>query len=181
MRWRLGHGPESPHGRAVNGLVSCPLGPRWHPRPPSGRSGSRPWFVAERGRLIGLGSAEAAVKKEGLLPVAPGLPRVADRVVTAGEAVVGAGLPVFVAGLYGESERCGVLLMGLGWPGYGEKSFPETVECGYLAVSVADLAAKRQGSLAVGEGLFVTMLPEVDLANGGEKMRLSQPVAGYGA
>jgi aryl-alcohol dehydrogenase-like predicted oxidoreductase len=23
MRWRLGHGPESPGGRAANGLVSC--------------------------------------------------------------------------------------------------------------------------------------------------------------
>jgi pimeloyl-ACP methyl ester carboxylesterase len=23
MRWRLGHGPESPRGRAANGLVSC--------------------------------------------------------------------------------------------------------------------------------------------------------------
>lgn len=24
MRWRLGHGPESPRGRAANGLISCP-------------------------------------------------------------------------------------------------------------------------------------------------------------
>ena len=65
--------------------------------------------------------------------------------------------------------------------GYGQECLPEYVQRDGLAVSIADLAAQGEGSLAAGDCFPVVMLPQVNLGTGGQNMCLDGPVAGFQA
>src|ERR1035438_2772522 len=118
--------------------------------------------------LIGLGGAEADVESKGFLPVAAGLAGVAGRVAGVSEAVVGAGLLVFLAALGCHAERGGVLGASIRRPAGGEEHFTEAVECNGLTSSVADLTAHSQGLPLVIGGLLITALPQAGIAKSGE-------------
>src|SRR5215831_17634402 len=78
--------------------------------------------------VAGLGGAEFGVEGESLPPVMAGPAGVTGGVIGAREAVVGAGLLVWVADLAGHGE--GVVVVGAGLPGQARtgQGFPETVE-----------------------------------------------------
>ena len=100
--------------------------------------------VADHGEpgadFVGFGSADGLISGEGLLPVVPGLTRVAVGLAGAGEAAVRAGLFLRRAGLGCEPESGGVVcacLFGVTCP---EENFTKAVERVGLQTRIADLA-----------------------------------------
>jgi hypothetical protein len=78
--------------------------------------------------FVGFGGADGGVVDEGLLPVVPGLNRVAVGLAGAGEAAVRAGLPLRGAGLGCELESGSVVHAARGrtarWPGRSRPGCP---------------------------------------------------------
>jgi DNA-binding CsgD family transcriptional regulator len=127
--------------------------------------------------LVGFGGTEAGVEDEGLLPVAAGLPGVADG-VTGAETVVGAGLLVGVADLAGQGQRSGVLRAGLISLADGEERLTEAVERVCFPGLVSCLTGQGQGLLVVAGHLRVAALSPKDVAEAGQGIGLTGPVAG---
>jgi len=114
--------------------------------------------------FAGFGGADGVVAGEGLLPVVPGLDRVAVGVVGAGEAAVRAGLLQWRADLGGEPESGGVVFACLAGVTCLEENVPEAVERVGLRLRIAVLAGHGQCLLEVAGRLLVVAEPQVSLA-----------------
>jgi hypothetical protein len=127
--------------------------------------------------MIGFGGAEFCIEIEGLLPVVAGLARVADRVMTASDAIMGAGLLVPVADLAGHCK--GVVVLGAGRPvqARARQGFPETVErCGFGG-SVADFTEEGKGLTVESGSLLIAGLSLQDMARVLQRIGFTAPVA----
>src|SRR6516165_2086800 len=108
----------------------------------------------------------------------PGSPA---RVAGGGQAVVGAGLLVAVAGAAGQGERGGVLVAGLAGLAGGQQGLPGAVERVGFPVAVTNLLAQGQRLLVVTGGLGVVALPVVDRTQAGQRPAITGPVTGPSA
>jgi len=88
-----------------------------------------------------------------VLAVLAGFISLAGGMAGFGQAVVGAGLLVAVAGPAGEGERGGVPVAGLSGPARGQQGLPRPVERLGLPARVADLPVGGEGLLVVAAGL----------------------------
>jgi len=127
--------------------------------------------------VICLGRAELGVQSEGLLPVVPGLSRVGPGRGGAGEAVVGAGLQMHVAGLAGQGERGGVMGASLPVIAGGQRDFTEKVERIGLGGTRAGLAGQGQCQVKLAGRILVAALPEIEFAESQERVGLAVLVA----
>ena len=97
--------------------------------------------------------------------------------VGVGETVVGAGLLVAVADLGGQGERGGMLDPCLAQLSVGAVGLAKAVECLHFTGLVAGLAEKADGPLMVVGGLPVVALPLIDVAEVGQRVGFTVPVA----
>ena len=109
--------------------------------------------------LVSLGGAEFVVAGERFLPMAAGSAGVAAGLVAAGQAVMGAGLLVFVVRLNRQAERGGMPAARVAGPLGGEEGLAQAVERDRLTGWVAQLTVLSQRLLEPADGLPVMALP----------------------
>lgn len=107
-----------------------------------------------------------------------GLAGIAGGVASFGQAPLGAGLLVAVAGAAGQGERSGVPVVCLAGLAGGQQGFPRPVERLGFPAGVADVLVQGQGLLTVTGGLTVKALTVAGLAEAVKDSGLFMPVAG---
>ena len=126
-----------------------------------------------------LGDAEVRIDIQGVLPVLASLVRLTEGLAGAGQALVGTGLLVTIAGPACEGERHGVAVAGLGGLADCQQGLPVAVERIGFPAAVADLPVDIKRLLVLADGLVIVALPLVDLAEPGQHIGFDAPVADF--